>query len=219
MKNAKVINLQRLLVTTAILGAFSFTHAYAVEAATAAKVAKVKGKATVAFVNLDQTKPLVEGMELPVGAMISTDADARVKLEFVDQSVMVVGGNTKFKVSEFTIAKGKRADSLVSLEVGLISQNVSSGPKDSWKVRTPSVVTAVRGTEFIVDARADTSVDVIIKSGNVWVNSLKRTRAIPTQLNQPNSSVTCNAQGSCGTEAQALPGANIKNIEERLEGV
>ena len=115
------------------------------------------------------------GDPLFAGDLIHTQAGAKAKVIFRDQSVITIGPNTKFRIDEsvfrtaptaertsmFTIISGK-ARAVVSSWFTNLSQN-------RFEIRTPSAVAGVRGTEFVVSVDADGNSEVVVLDGVVEV--------------------------------------------------
>ncbi|MHB8881795.1 MAG: FecR domain-containing protein [Thermodesulfovibrionales bacterium] len=83
-------------------------------------------------------------------AVFKTDAvktfdKSRAKLIFVDESLVMVGPNSMFQVSEHF--KGRKNTSVFNLVDGVM--NVIVG-RSGFEVRTPTAVTAARGTSYLV---------------------------------------------------------------------
>lgn len=153
------------LILAAAFGLPALGHAGPV-----AEVVGLRGEAVVVFEG--NTTPLVIGSKLEQGAEVRTSPAGRVRLKFIDGSVLVVGDATTLRLDQFRIEEqGSARRASLSLDIGLISQTVSPGA-GSWTVRTPSAVAAVRGTEYIVEVRKDLITEVNVKSGLVEVLSL-----------------------------------------------
>lgn len=76
---------------------------------------------------------------------VITAGKSRAKLLFIDDSVVMVGENSRFVVSEY-LREGKNI-SVFNLIDG--AMNVIVG-KSKFEVRTPTAVTAARGTSYLV---------------------------------------------------------------------
>lgn len=76
---------------------------------------------------------------------VRTAGKSRAKLLFIDDSVVMVGENTSFVVTEYI--RGSKNISVFNLIDGVM--NVIVG-KSKFEVRTPSAVTAARGTSYLV---------------------------------------------------------------------
>ncbi|MCU7371795.1 FecR family protein [Paucibacter sp. O1-1] len=172
-----------------------------VAAAPACEVLAVRGEARSA------DRALAVGDRLEPGAELRTGTDGRVRLRFGDGSTLVVGDRTVLKIERFEPAP-RRAGLL--LESGLIGQKVEPAVGGAWEVRTPTAVTAVRGTEFIVEVGGDLATEVQVRSGKVEVEALQSaagggTRSLRPRsrvtLEQPLASTLCNPRSGCSPSA------------------
>lgn len=123
-----------------------------------ARVAGYKGLVTATVAG--RTVALTRGAMLAEGAVISTGPNAFVRLDLPDGSHMAIPSQSQVRLSQM------RAVELTGvvrreLEVrrGRLESDVTplQDPRDSYTVRTPMSVSAVRGTEFAVsyDAAAN----------------------------------------------------------------
>jgi hypothetical protein len=197
----------------------------------AAEVIGLRGEAW-ASQGGSQTR-LVQGSAIGEGTTVVTKEGGRVKLRFADGSVVVVGETSTFTIEKFGQGgDGKRAQADMKLDMGLMSQTVAPGKPDSWRVSTPTVVTAVRGTEYLIEVRPDRTTEVSVLSGQVALNRVRtpgkfRSRAVAaddlgsvqeeTVLLQSNAGTTCTA-GGC-REAGAVQGERFRSLKDRLSGV
>lgn len=196
----------------------------------AAEVIGVRGEAW-ASQGGNQTR-LALGSAIGEGTTVVTREGGRVKLRFADGSVVVVGETSTFTIEKFGQGgDGKRAQADMKLDMGLMSQTVAPGKPDSWRVSTPTVVTAVRGTEYLIEVRPDRTTEVSVLSGQVALNRIStpgkfRSRAVAvddegsgqeTVLLQSNAGTTCTA-GGC-REAGAVQGERFRSLKDRLSGV
>lgn len=163
-----------------------------------------------------------------VGDRILTGNPGRVKLRFADGSVVIVGDDSQFAVSGLEVdAHGRRRDGRFVLDVGLISQTVAPGAHGSWRVSTPTAVTSVRGTAFVVEVDREGVTDVGILSGEVVVQPFdpsRRTRALPgifggnaVVLKRAAGATRCEAgQTSCAS-VSTWDAGRLRDIESRLD--
>lgn len=164
-------------------------------------------------------KALAVGDKLDVGATLRTGAAGRVRLKFVDGSVLVLADKSQLRIEAFDAGAAKPRQAELLLELGLIGQRVNPSAGGSWKVRTPTAVTAVRGTEFSVEVGDDHATAVLVKSGEVDVEPTgPQTRGIqpryPVRLNQGLSGTRCDAK-AC-SEAKTWMPERVQRIEQRL---
>ena len=156
-------------------------------------------------------KALAVGDTLDEGAEIRTGAKGRVRLRCVDGSSLVLGDNSQLTLTQYQAPKGEqpRAVSLW-LEVGVMGQKVTpGGANGSWEVRTPSAVTAVRGTEFVVEVNAEQTTAVHVDTCEVEVGGTAKTRSLkhrpPAKLNKKDNGTQCTAAAGCSDASAWTP--------------
>lgn len=185
-------------------------------AAPVGEVLALRGAATAS--RDGHAEALAVGSKIEAGSEIRTAAQGRIRMQFVDGSVVILSDNSTLRVAQFVVDDNKqRKEARFELDVGLLSQKVAPSESGSWNVRTPTVVTAVRGTEYIVEVQPDSATNVSIQSGAVSVNSLKKTRALPVILKTMNAGTDCNAEGIC-TPAKEWKEGRLKALQDRLTG-
>lgn len=171
------------------------------------------------------TKPLKLGGQVEPGWEIRTAKPGRVKLKFIDGSVMVIGDASRLKIERFQVpGGGKGRDAGFFLDVGLVNQVVAPAQDSQWRMRTPSAVTAVRGTEFMVEVNPDKITDVHVETGAVSVEPLRKFRtrgeldSPPLLLDQKYQGVSCDAKGRCSAP-QSGQEDRVRALRDRLSGV
>ena len=180
----------------------------------ACEVVSVSGEAQRA-----DGKALVVGDKLDVGATLRTGATGRVRLKFVDGSVLVLADKSQLRIDAFSAAASQPRVAEFLLELGLIGQRVTPSASGSWKVRTPTAVTAVRGTEFSVEVGDDRVTAVHVKTGEVDVEpAAAQTRGIkpryPVRLEKKLNGTHCNAN-EC-VASMAWSAEKVQRVEQRL---
>ena len=169
-------------------------------------------------------RALRQGERLLVGAELHTGNSGRVRLRFEDGSTLVLADRSTLTLERATPAgaDGKRDLGLL-LHLGLIGQRVKPGG-GRWEVRTPTAVTAVRGTEFLVEVAQDLSTAVHVQSGEVTVQglpapgvpqlrSLKPRR--PVLLQRTAVSTRCDDQGQC-SDPIAWQAERVQTLQQRI---
>jgi len=111
-------------------------------------------------------------LNMPVhnGDKIETQKTARCEITFNDKSVVRIDEQTIYTIQRAEIGTEKKeVDSFLSL--GKLWANVKKlvSGKDTWKLKSPSAVVAVRGTVYRMNAGADSSAQVLVYEGNVAV--------------------------------------------------
>ncbi|MCM2305274.1 MAG: FecR family protein [Elusimicrobia bacterium] len=117
----------------------------------------------------------VNGLPVPLSAgdTVHTGKGGRIFLQFLDGSQSTVDQNAVFSVEE------EKADSVsLSLTVGKIWCAVSKLANRRFRVRTPTAVASVRGTEFTVESFGDKRTAVEVFGGMVAVRGALGDEAI-----------------------------------------
>lgn len=164
-------------------------------------------------------KPLAVGDRLDVGTALRTGAAGRVRLKFTDGSVLVLADNSQLRIAAFSAGSGQPRTVELLLELGLVGQRVNPSAGGAWRVRTPTAVTAVRGTEFSVEVGDDRATAVLVKTGEVDVEPTgPQTRGVkpryPVKLATRQAGTRCNGQ-EC-TEASTWAAERVQRVEQRL---
>ncbi len=205
----------------------AFVFLMILSAASAASSAWAEPVCTVAGVSGEARsagKLLAKGDGLAEGAEIRTGAKGRVRLRCVDGSSLVLGDNSQLTLTRYAAAAGEQPRTVALwLEVGVMGQKVTpGGANGSWEVRTPSAVTAVRGTEFVVEVNAEQTTAVHVDTGEVAVDSTAKTRSLkhrpPAKLDAKTNGTQCTASAGCA-EASAWTPDRVKALADRLAGV
>lgn len=188
-----------------------------------AEVVALRGFAQV--VTAGRTTSLRVGARIGEGSEIRTATPGRAKLRFIDGSVMVLGDASRLKIEKFrpeTDGRPRNANFL--LDVGLLSQTVAPSTDGRWSVRTPSAVTAVRGTEYVVEVTPDRVTDVHVRSGAVSVEPVRKIRLRgeaappPMLLDRANLGTSCDAAGQCQA-SRVWKEERVRALLDRLDGV
>jgi tetratricopeptide (TPR) repeat protein len=92
-----------------------------------------------------------EGIEFEVGCWIKTGKKGWAKLALSDGSSFTLANNTEFEIDKFVVGSDKK-DGLFNLSQGKIRATVSklAGQQVSYKVKSPTAVAGVKGTEFMM---------------------------------------------------------------------
>ena len=101
----------------------------------------------------------------PVGAavqasdVITTGADGSAGITFTDNSLVSVGPNSVFAIDKYrfdsTTHAGEFEGNLRKGRLAAISGKMVKASPESMKIRTPSAIMGVRGTEFVVQVDED----------------------------------------------------------------
>ena len=98
--------------------------------------------------------PATVGLRLQQGDVIVTGRDGSAGVTFNDDSLVSVGPDSVLAVDHFafdsTTHAGRFDTSLRQGTLGVVSGKIAKQSPDAMKVRTPSTILGVRGTEFVV---------------------------------------------------------------------
>ncbi|MGE3772318.1 MAG: FecR domain-containing protein [Gammaproteobacteria bacterium] len=90
--------------------------------------------------------------------IVVTGADGRCGITFRDNSLLSLGPNSRLVVDTFrfdsTTHEGGFDSTLKQGRLAVVSGKLAKHGKDQMKIRTPSSILGVRGTEFVVEAAA-----------------------------------------------------------------
>ncbi len=179
------------------------------------EVLALKGEA---WVDGQALKP---GDRVQAGASLRTGQPGRLRLRFEDGSVLVLSDRSELRLERYEQPAGGARQASLWLQLGLIGQSVRSQPGGSWQVRTPSAVTAVRGTEFMVEVDAGQKTAVHVQSGDVAVEPqgglrLRGAAAPVRRLSQPRQGTDCEAEGGC-SEVKTWSEQRVQALRDRLD--
>ena len=145
--SARIARMQR-----ALLVAFAAGVAVAANAADIGQIKVAKGP--VSIERSGQTLPGDVGARLQPADVLKTGADGSVGVTMSDNSLLSVGPNSVLALDRYefdsTTSEGKFDASLQKGSLAVISGRIAKQSPDAMKVRTPSTILGVRGTEFAV---------------------------------------------------------------------
>lgn len=126
-----------------------------VAAALAADAGQIKVSRGAAWIERGGTKlPARVGARVRETDVIATGADGSLGITFADDSLLSIGPNTVLVIERFTFdpttQRGSFESSLRTGTLSAVSGKLTRQSPDAMKVRTPSAVLGVRGTEFLV---------------------------------------------------------------------
>jgi hypothetical protein len=98
--------------------------------------------------------PAAVGMGLIASDVIVTGADGSAGVTFTDNSLVSVGPGSVFSIDKYsfdtTTHAGEFQGSLKQGRLAAVSGKMVKQSPESMKIRTPSSIMGVRGTEFVV---------------------------------------------------------------------
>ena len=132
------------------LGALVF--AASVWAQDVGEIKTVKGSAHVE--REGKKLPATVGLQLRQADTIVTGADGAVGITFLDNSLFSAGPNSVLVINKYrfdtTTHAGEFDASLNKGSLAVVSGKMVKQSPDSMRIRTPSSIMGVRGTEFVV---------------------------------------------------------------------
>ena len=123
--------------------------------AVAADVGLIKvSKGSVQIERAGAKLPAAVGMGLQASDVIVTGTDGSAGVTFTDNSLVSVGPNSVFAIDKYsfdtTTHQGEFEGNLKQGRLAAISGKMVKQSPESMKIRTPSAIMGVRGTEFLV---------------------------------------------------------------------
>ena len=105
------------------------------------------------------------------GDKIETKKQSRCEITYNDGSVVRIDEQSIYTVDKVDLDKEKK-DVESELSIGKLWANIKKvvSGRDTWKLKSPAAVVAVRGTIYRMNAGADSSSQVLVYDGNVAVS-------------------------------------------------
>ena len=98
--------------------------------------------------------PATVGTGIQASDVILTGADGAAGITFTDNSLVSVGPNSVFAIDKYafdtTTHQGEFEGNLKQGRLAAVSGKMVKQSPESMKIRTPSAIMGVRGTEFVV---------------------------------------------------------------------
>lgn len=140
------------------------------------KVVLIEGSAVVVQPGKASGIPLEEGSPVYTGDLIQTFAKSKVKILFQDDSVVVVGPQSQFQIDEhmFSAEKNERVATFKLLlgRIRVLVGRHATAAGSRFEVTTPTAVTGVRGTHFIIEVLDDNETNVFTIEGELLVDNV-----------------------------------------------
>jgi uncharacterized membrane protein YgcG len=142
---------QRLAVAAVFVVSLLFLVSDAWAAAFVGQAVKTRGDIRITRDGGDMS--CAQGTALQLGDMIKTGPGARLRLRFVDGSILALGENTRLSIDLFAVDAANKSRSVVLTVIeGIVSAAAakSNENKFDYEIKTASGYSAVRGTKWIV---------------------------------------------------------------------
>jgi hypothetical protein len=123
--------------------------------AVADEIGRVKvARGSVTIERTGRNLPATLGMTLQEGDVVVTGRDGSAGVTFNDDSLLSIGPDSALAIDRFafdtTTHAGRFDTSLRRGTLSAVSGKIARQSPDAMKVRTPSTILGVRGTEFVV---------------------------------------------------------------------
>jgi hypothetical protein len=135
-------------------------------------VTGLSGSATVQHSGGSALEPLVLGKEVQQGDTLRTGSGARVRVTLRDSTVLSLGADTQLRLDHFAVsAPPADVDSLFTLGGGFLRTVVGRlQPESRFEIHSPSMVAAVRGTDWI-ESYSDGTTELFVAADRVLATS------------------------------------------------
>jgi hypothetical protein len=141
-----------LKIYTVLISILWISIVYAQEAEPVGIVTAVKGQVTVVSAG-GESEVVVEGAKVFLGDTFETGDDSGVKILFDDDTLISLGANATFEITEFVYTPAQRK-SLSNLTKGKLKSIIQKfeGAESDVEYATPNAVAGVKGTTLFIDA-------------------------------------------------------------------
>lgn len=141
----------------ALLVAIAVALAGLSSTASAVDIGQIKvAKGQVSIERGGTTRPATAGDRLQTADVLKTGADGSVGITMSDNSLLSAGPNSILALDTYvfdsTTSQGQFDATLQKGSLAVISGRIAKQSPDAMKVRTPTSILGVRGTEFVVSA-------------------------------------------------------------------
>lgn len=148
------------------------------------RIIEVRGEGRVVNPAAGRDLAAVEGVEILLGDRLTTGAEALLKLQLVDGSLVLVGSETTLEMDQFQFdPAGESRQASLKLPLGKIKAKVadlSEFRERRFRIETPTAVIGVRGTLLAVLVSPDLETTVIAYDQPVEVYNPRRPDVVET---------------------------------------
>ena len=156
-------------------------------------VSELVGRCLVSRNGETEARPLTLGAELYEGDSVRTSDGAKLKLEFIDGSVVQLGEGTDLALDWFLHAPEEQTQNVLLQASAGIFRVIAELllPRSAFVVQTATAAASVRGTDWIVEA-APGATAIVVLDGQVAVRNVAA--AVPGEVTlQPGEGTTVEA--------------------------
>jgi len=136
-----------------------FLVSSSIASAEVGKVEKFSGSVFFREKNNIPYQEVKSGTSIDKGYWIKTGPTGWVVLSLVDGSRLTLANNTEIEITEFLVGKGKK-DGLFTMTQGKLRASVTkiAGERVDYKIKSPTAVAGVRGTDFMMMSQGQANV-------------------------------------------------------------
>jgi ferric-dicitrate binding protein FerR (iron transport regulator) len=159
----------RAVLQVATVGVFALLSSAGLAAGqVVGMVTGLVGSASVERAGGAAPTPLALRSEVHEGDTVRTGPGARLRIALRDQSVLSLGADGELKLDRLArVSQSPAAGSLLSLAIGYLRAVIGRLQPDSvFQIRSPSMVAAVRGTDWI-ESYAAGKTELFVAAGQV----------------------------------------------------
>jgi len=162
----KQISIKAFILIIAGLAVLSFSP----EQPSVGKVSFPLGNVLVLSQGETRFRKATFNMPVVNGDKVETKKQSRCEITYHDGSVVRIDEQSIYTIEKATIADEKK-EVESNLSIGKLWANLKKLIRgtDSWKLKSPAAVVAVRGTVYRMNAGADSSTQVLVYDGQVDV--------------------------------------------------
>ena len=160
------ITVKVFIILFSCLSVFSFSP----EQISVGKVSFPLGNVLVLSKGETRFRKATFNMPVKNGDKVETKKQSRCEITFNDGSIVRIDEQSIYTIEKAIITDDKK-EVESSLSIGKLWANLKKliRGKDSWKLKSPAAVVAVRGTVYRMNAGADSSTQVLVYDGQVDV--------------------------------------------------
>ncbi|MCB0356023.1 MAG: FecR domain-containing protein [Bdellovibrionales bacterium] len=206
------------LFTLSVLTAFIFFPYAALASNVHGTFRVVKGDVKVKSAKGKLSKARIGQKVFPQDTII-TGTDSRAKIVMIDNNVINVSPASEivFEKYEYEPSQEKK-DVLIDVIYGKVRSKVNQkydGAKNKFRVKTPSAVAGVRGTDFITSFnKASNSSQVVTFEGEVQYGLPGADGSIRNAVSVKAGQMASNAMGKAPSVPKSVPKSQLANLDK-----
>jgi len=145
----------------------------------------------------EKRRALYESDDVILNMEIESVEDGRIDVRFRDNTQLIVGSLGKVKIDNFVFnPNASGGDLSLNIATGLMRFVSGKMASQSYKIRTPTAVLGVRGTDFIVSVEKNGNTTVSVLSGLVEIAPINGS---PTSISAGATATTDGTQVSASS--------------------